>query len=262
MDTTQTNTVTSKDGTRIAYEKTGSGPSLILIDPAGGFHVARPMQGLVPLLASDFTVWTYDRRGRGDSTDTLPYAPDREVDDLEALIEAAGESVFLFGFSSGAVLALLAAARGLPLKKIVILEPPLERYDAPPAPSPLEREIADLVAKGQRREAYDHFARGIGVPEEIIAQQRDVPYWPQLEAMAHTIVYDLTITRSLPTPQLAQINTPTLVINSAVTGPQMHDWSTGTAAAMPNGVSLTLSGDWHSVPGDVLAEKMKDFFQR
>jgi pimeloyl-ACP methyl ester carboxylesterase len=252
-------TVTSKDGTLIAYEQMGTGPALIMVDPAGGFHVARPMQDLVPLLATRFTVFTYDRRGRGDSTDTLPYATDREVDDIAALIEAAGEPVFLYGFSSGAVLALMAAARGLAIKKIVLLEPPLERYEHPLPQSPLEKEVAELVATGQRRAAYEHFSAGIGVPAEIIASQRDVPYWPQLEAMAHTIVYDLTIIRSLPTPQLSTITTPTLVVDSAATGDFMHNWSTGTAEALPNGKSLTLTGDWHSVPVDILAPKMIEF---
>src|SRR5690606_3435102 len=129
------------------------------------------MTHVLPLLEPHFTVVTYDRRGRGHSTDTLPYSTDREVDDLQALIDAVGSPVHLFGFSSGAVLSLLAAARGLPVSRIVLLEPPLEAYDQPLPPSELELEIADLVAKGQRREAFLHFNRGIGVPEEVMEQE-------------------------------------------------------------------------------------------
>lgn len=255
-------TVTSKDGTTIAFEQTGTGPLLIMVDPAGSFHGFRPMQDLVPLLASVFTVVTYDRRGRGNSTDTLPYSPDREVDDLEALINALGGSVFLYGFSSGAVLSLLAAARGLAISKIVLLEPPLERYEQPAPRSQLEVEVADLVAKGQRREAYVHFSIGIGVPPEIIASQHQNFFWPDMEAMVHTIVYDLTIIRSLPTPQLAAIPTPTLVINSETTGDLMHSWAKGTADRLPNGEQLTLKGDWHSVPFDVLSPVMIEFLSK
>src|SRR5688572_21848414 len=123
--------VTSKDGTIIAYEEVGTGPSLIMVDPAGGSHVFRPMQEVVPLLAEAFTVFTYDRRGRGDSTDTLPYSADREVDDLDAVINFAGGSAFVYGFSSGAVLSLLGAVRGLAIPKIVLLDAPLELTDQP-----------------------------------------------------------------------------------------------------------------------------------
>lgn len=254
--------VTSKDGTKIAFEKTGNGPALVMIDPAGGSHAFRPMQEVIPLLSTDFTVYTYDRRGRGDSTDTLPYSADREVDDLEAIINAAGEDVFAYGFSSGAVLALLGAAHGLSIKKLVLLEPPLIPSDQIAPPSDLELEIAELVAKGQRREAFVHFHDGIGVPPEITANQQKAPYWAALEAMAHTLVYDLTVTRSLPTPQLAAITPPTLVIDSAGTGEEMYQWCKSTADALPNGSLMVLEDEWHGVAPDVLAPLMKEFFWR
>jgi len=253
-------TVLSNDGTRIAFEQTGTGSTLIMVDPAGSFHGFRPMQDLVPLLASAFTVVTYDRRGRGESTDTLPYSVEREVDDLEALIAALGGSAFLYGFSSGAVLSPLAAARGLAINKMVLLEPPLESYDEPAPKTTLEIEVADLVARGQRREAYRHFSIGIGVPPEIIEREHQLLDWPVMEAMAHTIVYDLTIIRSLPTPTLRTIPTPTLVIASEATGEPMLTWSKNTADALPNGAYLQLKGDWHSVPFEVLAARMIAFF--
>ena len=253
--------VTSKDGTTIAYESTGSGPSLIFIDPAGGYHGWRPMDGLIPMLSSHFTVTTYDRRGRGHSTEVQPYSVEREIEDLKAVIDATGELAFLFGFSSGAVLSLLAAARGLPVRKVVALEPPLERYDEPTPPSELELEVAALVAKGQRREAHAHFNRALGVPDEILEELSATLDWPQIEALTHTIVYDLTITRSLPMPELSSIQTPSLIINSMVTGDFMHNWTKDTADALPNGVHLTLDGEWHSVPPEILAPVMIAFFK-
>jgi pimeloyl-ACP methyl ester carboxylesterase len=253
------NTVTSKDGTTIAYECTGSGPSLIFIDPAGGYHGWRPMDGLIPMLSSHFTVTTYDRRGRGHSSEAQPYSVEREIEDLQAIIDTTGEPAFLFGFSSGAVLSLLAAARGLPVRKVVALEPPLERYDEPAPPSELELEVAELIAKDQRRGAHAHFNRALGVPDEIVEELNAVLDWPQIEALAHTIVYDLTITRSLPTPQLNSIQTPALVINSTVTGEFMHNWTKNTAEALPNGVHLTLDGEWHTVPFEILGPVMIAF---
>jgi pimeloyl-ACP methyl ester carboxylesterase len=255
------NTVTSKDGTTIAYECTGSGPSLIFIDPAGGYHGWRPMDGLIPMLSSHFAVTTYDRRGRGHSTEVQPYSVERELEDLQAIIAATGEPAFLFGFSSGAVLSLLAASRGLPVKKVVALEPPLERYDEPASPSDLELEVAALIAKGQRREAHTHFTRALGVPDEIVEELNSILDWPQIEALAHTIVYDLIITRSLPTPELSRIQTLALVINSTVTGEFMHHWTKDTAEALPNGVHLTLDGEWHDVPPEILAPVMIAFFK-
>lgn len=255
------NTVTSKDGTTLAYECTGSGPSLIFIDPAGGYHGWRPMDGLIPMLSSHFAVTTYDRRGRGHSTEVQPYTVERELEDLQAIIDATDEPAFLFGFSSGAVLSLLAAARGLPVRKVVALEPPLERYEELAPPSELELEVAELIAKGQRREAHTHFTRALGVPDEIVEELNSILDWPQIEALAHTIVYDLTITRSLPTPELSGIRTPALIINSTVTGEFMHHWTEDTADALPNGVHLTLDGEWHDVPHEILAPVMIAFFK-
>jgi pimeloyl-ACP methyl ester carboxylesterase len=154
----------SADGTTIAFERTGTGPALILVDAALGFRGFGPMGELAGLLAGDFTVVTYDRRGRGESTDTPPYVVDREVDDLAALIEEAGGSAFVYGFSSGAVLGLHAAARGLPIPKLALLEPPIP-LDDQPEEGDLRAEVAEMVAAGRRGDAVEHFNRSIGVPE-------------------------------------------------------------------------------------------------
>ncbi len=151
--------VTSADGTSIAVEREGDGPALVLVDAAGSFRGFGPMGALPGALAPEFTVVTYDRRGRGESADTAPYSVDKEVDDLRAVIEAAGGSAFVYGFSSGAVLALHAAACGLPITKLALLEPPLALDDEPsdPAEQDLQAEIAELIAADRRGDAIVQF---------------------------------------------------------------------------------------------------------
>jgi pimeloyl-ACP methyl ester carboxylesterase len=163
-----------------------TGPTVILVDAAGNFRGFSPMPELAEALAPDFAVFTYDRRGKGASTDTLPYAVDREFDDLQALIGLAGGSAFVHGFSSGATLALLAAEHGLGIAKLSLLEPPLQVDATPPPAAPgISGEVARLIIAGRRGDAYEHWMRGIGVPAEMIAQMRDGPLWPALEATAH-----------------------------------------------------------------------------
>lgn len=255
------NIATSHDGTSIAFERAGTGPALILVDAAGGFRGFGPMGPLAALLESEFTVYRYDRRGRGDSTDTQPYTVDREIDDLQALIDAADGSAFVYGFSSGAVLALYAAARGLAIRKLALLEPPLELADVPGKPDPLGAEVAELVAAGRRGDAVEHFNRSIGVPEEYLVGMRDAPWWPSMEGLAHTLVYDTIITSSFPPARLATITTPTLVIDSQGSDARLSDWAQGVADAMPNAQRRTLPGEWHGIDPAILAPALTQFFQ-
>src|SRR6266566_5910508 len=191
MNSTEIGRVMSSDGTSIAFERVGTGPAVILVDAAGNFRGFSPMPELAQALAPGFTAFTYDRRGKGASTDTLPYAVDREIEDLHALIALAGGSAFVHGFSSGAILALLAAERGIGVRKLSLLEPPLQvEATPPPAASGISGEVARLIVTGRRGEAYEHWMRGIGVPGEMIAQMREGPLWPALEATAHTLVYE------------------------------------------------------------------------
>lgn len=254
------NKVTSSDGTSIAFERAGTGPALILVDAAGCFRGFGPMGPLAALLASEFTVFTYDRRGRGDSTDTLPYAVDREVEDLQAIIDAAGGSAFVYGFSSGAVLALHAAAHGLAITKLALLEPPLPVDDQPRPEPDLGAEVAELVAAGRRGDAVEHFQTSIGVPAEMVAGMRQAPFWPALEAIAHTLVYDTIITRSLPVARLAAITTPTLVIQSEQSDGRLRNWAEGISDTLPNARHRTLKGEWHGVPSEDIAPVLAEFF--
>lgn len=249
--------VTSSDGTAIAFDRIGSGPAVVLVDAANCYRANGPMGALAEALASDFTVYTYDRRGRGESADTLPFAVEREVDDLGAIIEAAGEPAFVHGFSSGAVLAL-HAARTLPIRKLTLLEPPLE---GKPDESDLADELAELIAAGRRGDAFEHFNRSIGVPEEYLVGMRESPHWPAFEALAHTLIYDIAIVDAMSYEQLAEINTPALVLDSTGSDEQLRGWAVGVANALPNGEHRTLPGEWHGVAAEELAATMREFFR-
>src|SRR5437588_5960385 len=187
-------TVLSKDGTAIAFDQSGQGPALILVAGATATRVAEAE--LSAHLAPHFTVLAYDRRGRGASSDTAPYAVEREVEDIEALINEAGGSAFVFGHSSGAVLAL-EAARLFPTKitKLAVYEPPFIIDDSrPPVPQDYVPHLNELITAGRRDEAVEYFMTdAMLVPAEMVAQMRQSPMWAQIEAVAHTIPYDGTI---------------------------------------------------------------------
>jgi pimeloyl-ACP methyl ester carboxylesterase len=245
----------STDGTSIAFEWVGTGPALVLVDGAMCFRGFGPMGPLAALLADEFTVFTYDRRGRGQSTDTQPYAIEREVDDLAALVEAAGGSAYAYGVSSGAVLALLAAERGVDMPRLGLFEPPLGVQQ-----SNLPAELAELVAAGRRGNAVEHFQRSIGIPAEAVEGMRNAPFRPALEAIAPTLVYDTTIAASVPVARLAAIATPALVIDSAASTGGLRDAAAAVADALPNGRRLSLKGEFHDVPADVLTPVLTEFF--
>ncbi|MFJ6198877.1 alpha/beta fold hydrolase [Micromonospora sp. NPDC092111] len=248
-------TVRSADGTTIAYERSGDGPAVILVDAAGGFRDFGPMRSLAALLAPTCTVICFDRRGRGASTDTAPYTVDREVDDLRALVAVAGGAAGLYGFSSGAVLALLAAARGVPVTRLA----PLDLTGEPDPDPGLAAEVAALVAAGRRGDAVALFQSRIGVPEELTAGLRHSPFWPALESSAHTLVHDLALTRALSPAELATVTVPTLVAQSANSDARLRGWARGVAGALPDGRHLSLAGDWHQVTVEELAPVLAGF---
>src|SRR5438067_1305726 len=180
----------SKDGTTIAFDQLGEGPAAILVSPALGDRSGNGP--LAALLAPHFTVFNYDRRGRGDSGDTQPYAVEREIEDIEALIKEAGGSAFAYGWSSGAALALEAAVRGLAITKLALFEPPFIVDDSrPPLPQDYVTRLTELVSAGRRGDAVEFFmTAGVGIPAEFVAQMRNDPMWPAMEALAHTLPYD------------------------------------------------------------------------
>jgi pimeloyl-ACP methyl ester carboxylesterase len=255
-----THRVTSRDGTSIAFERVGAGPALVVVDAAGNYRDFRPLRAPVERLAEHFTVHLYDRRGRGASTDTPPYAPEREVEDLDALIAEAGGSAFVYAASSGCLLALHAAAAGLAIPRLALFEPPIEPREAPEGESAFTRELAELVTAGRRREAVEFFHRGIGVPDEVIDQMTP-PVWAALEAVAHTLVYDSVISDATSLSLIRKVTVPTLVVDSQGSGGELTGMAATVAAALPDGTARGLPGGWHGVPDEVLAPALTVFLR-
>ena len=258
--------VTSKDSTQIAYEKTGAGPAVILVDGALCYRAFGPMQGLAKLLSPHFTVTTYDRRGRGESGDTQPYALEREIEDLEALIQAAGGSAYVCGLSSGGALVLEAAAQlGDRIKKLAIYEAPYNAEEsALQAWREYRQQLNQSLAAGRRGEAVVAFMKLVGTPAEQIEGMRQAPVWPLFEAVAPTLAYDaaaLGEDRLPPTQLAARVRTPALVMNGTAI-PFMCDTAQAIAEAMPNGQQRTLEGQTHEVDPEVLAPVLMEFFAK
>ena len=254
-------TVTSADGSPIAYDRYGDGPPLITA--AGAFCPRATTDPLARALAAQFTVLNYDRRGRGDSGDTAPYAVEREIEDLAALIAAAGGSAAVFGHSSGATLALKAAASGLPITHLVLYEPPFNPDDSfPRLPAGLAGELAGLVADGRRGDAVELYqTRAIGMPEPVVAQLRNAPFRPVLEAIAHTLAYDAAVIgdRSLPAAMLGAITIPALVITGEQSPPFLTGAAKAAAAALPAGQLAVLPGQTHDINPEATAPVIARF---
>jgi pimeloyl-ACP methyl ester carboxylesterase len=251
---------TSTDGTVIAYERTGQGRALILIDAAGHYRELTSFAGLIGLLAQRFTVYHYDRRGRGRSTDSRPYAVAREVEDLAALIDQAGGSAFLYAFSSGGLLALHAAAAGLPIVRMALLEPPIERDEDRSAQRAFTSELSDLVGAGRPEDAVEFYLTGIGVPDEIVEAMRGSASWSAMESVAPTLVYDSMISEVTSFDLLTSVTVPTLVLDSEGSSDDLTGMAAMVAGALPKGLHRSLAGEWHGVADDVLAPVLIDFF--
>jgi pimeloyl-ACP methyl ester carboxylesterase len=255
------NQVTSKDGTNIAFDQLGTGTPVILV--SGGSVDRRSNAALATLLAEHFTVFNYDRRGRGPSGDTLPYAVEREVEDIAAVAQAAGGSAYLFGSSSGAVLAL-EAARHLPnITKLAMWEPPYILNEARRPPADTAKIYRDLVAAGRRGDAAQYFMeKVVQMPPEFVAGARSQPWWASQEALAHTLEYDATIMGdySLPSERIAAVTTPTIVLDGGASFPFIRETAVAIATLMPNVQHQTLEGQQHNVSADVLAPALAEFF--
>lgn len=260
------NQVMSNDGTVIVFDRSGQGPAVILVGGAFQYRaIDPPTAQLAALLAQHFTVFHYDRRGRGESGDTQPYAVEREVEDLEALIHEAGGSAFVFGMSSGGVLALEAAARGLAITKLAAYELPFNSGDehARQAAERYTQQLAALLNEGRRGDAVALAMTTWGAPPEAIAGMRQAPIWPLFEAVAPTLAYDDAIMGdgSVPTARLASITVPTLVMDGGASPAFMHNAAQATSHALPNGQRRTLEGQTHDVAPQVLAPVLVEFFQ-
>jgi pimeloyl-ACP methyl ester carboxylesterase len=260
--------VISKDGTEIAYETSGTGPAVILVEGALGYRSFGFMSHLAELLASTFTVYTYDRRGRGDSGNSGPYAVEREIEDIEALIDKAGGSAFVYGISSGACLALEAAMQlGAKIRKLALYEPPYNSDKASlPAWMAYRKKLAELLAANRRGDAVVLFMQFVGTPEDQVEEMRQAPMWPMFEAVAPTLAYDaaaLGQDRSVPVQRAAAVTVPTLIMDGGANltfMPFMHATATALAKAIPHAQQHTLEGQTHDVNMDVLAPVLAQFF--
>lgn len=261
-------TVTSKDGTTIAFDRSGEGPPVILVGGAFNTRSFGPNGGLAALLAEHFTVINYDRRGRGDSGDTAPYSVEREVEDIEALIKAAGGSAHVFGISSGAALTLEAANRGLSIEKMALYEAPFVVDDSrPPVPNDYLERLEGLVASGRRGDAVRLFMReGVGLPAMFVTMMRFMPAWSKLKVVAHTVVYDAAIVddyqkgHPLPAGRWASVTVPTLVAVGGKSPAWMRHAMRALADVLPDARHRTLEGQTHIVKPEALAPALAEFF--
>ena len=277
-------TVTSKDGTTIAFDRLGTGPVVLLVSGALGTRSHAAPNSMADLLSKQFTVIDYDRRGRGDSGDTSPYAVEREIEDIEALIDEVGGSAFLFGNSSGAILAL-EAVRILPnmVKKLALFEPPFITDDSrPPLPHDYVEQLNAAIAAGRPGDAVEIFmTKALLIPAEFVAMMRNAPMdqtfggeagarppeWADMEKVAHTLAYDGMIVKDflagkpLPTKRWASFSAPTLVIVGGNSELFFHNGAKALVDDMPNAQRRILEGQDHAVSPAALAPILIEFFR-
>ncbi len=257
--------VTSKDGTQIAFDKLGQGPALILVGGAFQYRAFdQRTEQLATLLTQHFTVFHYDRRGRGDSSDTQPYAVEREIEDLQALIKAGGGSAFVFGNSSGGALALDAAAHGLAIRKLALYEPPFALDESGrSAAANYAKQLTALLAEGRRGDAAALALTRFGSPAEAVAGMRATPIWSGFEAAAPSLAYDAAVMGddAVPTKRLASVTVSTLVLDGGASPAFMRNAAHATADVLPNAHYRTLEGQTHAVAPEVLAPILDEFFK-
>jgi hypothetical protein len=262
-------TVISNDGTSIAYERVGEGPPLVVVDGAFAHPGINPTTGqLAALWSPNFTVVSYARRGRGGSGDTKPFAREREVEDLGAVIDAVGGTAFVMGGSSGSFLVLDAAAAGLPIPRLAVYEPPIIVDDSrPPLPADHVEHLNELTAEGRNGDAVAYFmTAAMGMPEQMVDGMRQGPFWPELEKVAPTLAYDGTFVgdamsgRPLDPARWAAVEAPAMVIDGGASESFMHTGADALAAVLPHAERRTLAGQTHDVSADVLAPVLAEFF--
>lgn len=256
-----TSTVTSKDGTTLEYDRSGSGPAVVLLY-VGPFTRAAN-SGLAALLAEHFTVYSYDRRGRGGSGGSVQDGPDREFEDLDAILSEAGGSACLYGSSGGAIMGLQAAARGLPITRLAAWEPPYTVEGARRPPADWGKRVADLVAQDRRGDAVAYWMTAVtGIPEEMVSGMRQAPFWAAVEAEAHGLIADYAMVGDLTFDEamLRSVPVPTLVLDGGDSSP-LAPSAAKVAATVPGAVHQSLDGQPHNVADEAIAPALIAFFQ-
>ena len=260
-------TVRSADGTAIAYDQVGHGPLLIIVDGAMNTRASGSKPQLVDLLAARFTVVSYDRRGRGDSGDTQPYAAGREIEDIEALIDRAGQAACLYGHSSGGCLALDAAVQlGPKVSKLAMYEVPYSDDPAfQQAYAQYREQLAGALAGNRRGDAVAAFMTLIGMPAEQVEAMRQAPFWPGMEAIAPTLAYDADVIgqdASVPVKRAAQVEVPALIVYGTASPPFMAETARTLSRALPHAELRALDGQDHNVDPAVLAPVLTAFLSK
>jgi pimeloyl-ACP methyl ester carboxylesterase len=258
---------TSRDGTPIAFDRLGGGPPVIVV--CGAMCDRALMRPTAEELAKHFTVFNYDRRGREDSGDTAPWAVEREIEDIGALINEAGGTASVYGHSSGAGLVLHAAAHGLPIAKIALHDPPYSP-DGDEEARRISREYGEnlkaVLSEDRRGDAVELFMALVGMPQEMVEGMRHTPSWAGLEAMAPTLAYDSEIMGdvarggTIPLDQARGVTVPALVLTGGADYPWMTEVGRQIADALPNGRHRVLEGQEHAVPPEVLVPVLAEFF--
>jgi pimeloyl-ACP methyl ester carboxylesterase len=252
--------ITSSDGTKIAFETTGNGPVVIIV--GGAFNDRNTGAPLAEVLSPQFTVVTYDRRGRGDSGDTAPYEVAKEVEDLRALINAVGGSASAYGISSGGCLILEAAAAGCSLEKLAMFEPPYKFDQGPELAADFVKRLSELTAAGKRTELVEYFmTEAMRIPAQGLEHMRQMPMWPALEGIAHTLVYEGIIMgdRSLP-DRIMSVKQPTLVLSSGASTPWLQHTAQKVGESLASGKHETVAGAPHDAAPEILAPVLIPFF--
>ncbi|WP_020657418.1 alpha/beta fold hydrolase [Amycolatopsis benzoatilytica] len=261
-------TVTSADGTLIAYSRIGTGPALVLVDGALCYRGSTPNDDLAKALSDRFTVYTFDRRGRGESGDTAPYDVEREIEDIAAIVKEAGGEVGLYGISSGAALVLEAAHRGVPVKKVAVYEPPfIVDATRKRVPADYQAKLEAATNAGKPGAAIKTFmTEGVGLPALMVVMMRLMPAWPRMKRVAHTLAYDARIMddnqagRPLPKGRWSGITAPTLIADGGKSPGWMRNGVAAAAAQLPGARYRTLPGQTHLVKTAALAPVLAEFF--
>ena len=256
--------VISKDGTKIAFEKSGSGPAVIIV--SGALSARNLFQdearSLIEKLSKHFTVYTYDRRGRGESTDVQPYAVEREIEDLESLINAAGGRVYLYGVSSGAALSLQATAKlgSTKVQKLAIFEPPYGQDKQ--AFDKQKLGVSERVKKGEPGEAAAFFLSAIGTPAPALEKMKSSPEWEKIKKIDFTLAYDYKVLGdgTIPSDVVMAITIPTLVMDGEKSMDFMHATADNLATLIPAAQHKTLKGQMHQAKAEVVAPVLIEFF--
>ncbi|MEC3880286.1 alpha/beta fold hydrolase [Parapedobacter sp. 10938] len=260
---------TSKDGTKIAYSKTGNGKPLILVDGAFCHRKFGANEKLPQHLSDNFTVYSYDRRGRSESRNTLPYSPQKEYEDLQAVINEAGGNAHVYGISSGAALALEAANAGVKMEKLALYEAPyITDNSRSPLPENYLKTITELAEQGENGKAVKYFMRtGIGLPAFVVWMMQWMPAWKQMKQLAHTLPYDIEILgntgsgKPLSKEKWSNVKMPTLVISGSKSAKWSQNSMQHLATVLPNAKHQTLIGQSHIVNPKILAQELIQFFR-